>query len=211
MSTDRGTDRVRAASAATAMAALLILGGETPAHAEPMKQVCDLVAAKARFDEGKDLVDRGDWAAGCAKFEASMVLCAAASVQINVARCRAHDGKLAMALADYQKALVINRETPKPERRKALEELATKELAEITKRVPTLTITVRKAPPDLMVTRDASFVPANVFGEPVPVDVGKHVIIASASGFLIDRQRGADRGVEERRGRDHSDPRARHG
>jgi hypothetical protein len=158
-----------------------------PARADPLAQPCDQVAAKARFEEGLELIKREDWSAGCPKFEASMAICPAVSPQINVARCRAHDGKLAQALAEYQKALVLNRETSNPERRKALDEVATSELAKTTKRVPTLRIIVRVDLPDLMVTRDATIVPPSMFGEPVPVDVGRHVIIASASGFRIER------------------------
>jgi hypothetical protein len=102
-----------------------------PAGAQPAQGPRNPAAATALFKEALALIDGGDWAGGCPKFEASLALNPTASTQINVARCHVHEGKPAQALADYRNALVLNAETGDVERRKALEAIAKKELAAI--------------------------------------------------------------------------------
>jgi len=141
-------------------------------------------AAAALFQAGRDLVDSGDWKEGCAKFEASMILYPAASTLLNIARCYEHDGKLALAWSAYQRALVINRETQGAERKKALEDVAQKGLAQIEPRLPRIRIEVKGgAPSGLRITHNGKDVPEAMLGTQIPVDPGSQSISADAPGY----------------------------
>ncbi|WP_437526568.1 PEGA domain-containing protein [Sorangium sp. So ce726] len=179
--TRRGASRARGARvfAGLASAAAVAFGGAAAHAQEPAR---DPVAAEALFKAGRALVDKGDDAAGCPKFEASLALNPSASTQINIARCREREGKLATAWHDYHRALVLNRETVGEQRRRSLEEVANKGIAALEPRVPKLVIVVKGAPAGMEVLRDGTALPAAALGEPLPVDPGPHEIRASAPG-----------------------------
>lgn len=154
----------------------------TAAHAQSAS-VPDPAAA-ALFQAGRDLIDRGNWKEGCAKFEASMILYPAASTLLNLARCYEHDGKLALAWSAYQRALVLNRETQGQERKRALEDVAQKGLTKIEPRLPRIKITIGGgAPPGLRVTHNGKDVPVAMLGTVIPVDLGPQSISADAPGY----------------------------
>ncbi|WP_437777874.1 PEGA domain-containing protein [Sorangium sp. So ce1097] len=167
------------AAVALASAAAIALGGATARAQQPAR---DPVAAEALFKAARALVDKGDYAAGCPKFEASLALNPSASTMINIARCHEHEGKLATAWHDYHRALVLNRETAGEQRRRGLEELARKGLAALEPRVPKLRIVVEGAPAGVEVQRDGTALPAAALGEALPIDPGPHEIRASAPG-----------------------------
>jgi hypothetical protein len=143
----------------------------------------DPAAAEALFKAARALVEKGDYAAGCPKFEASLELNPSASTMLNIAQCHEHEGKLATAWEAYQRALVLNRETQGEQRRRGLEELSNRGIAALEPRVPKLRVTVKGAPAGLAVERDGKAVPAAALGEALPVDPGTHQIRASAPGF----------------------------
>lgn len=158
-------------------AALGLVG--IPAAAEPRR---DPAAAEALFQAAKADLRAGDWAAGCAKLEASQSLDPSVSTTLKLARCREHDGRLAEAYALYHQALRDNAGTAVPSRREALQRHATKALEAIEPRVPRLVIEVDPAPPGLSVLRDGVPIPVQAFGGRLPVDVGTHRLLASAPG-----------------------------
>jgi tetratricopeptide (TPR) repeat protein len=146
----------------------------------------DPVGALALFKAARQLVEKGDYAAGCPKFEASLALQASASTLINIARCHEHYGKLATAWDDYQRALVLNAETKGADRRKGLAELAQKGIDALVPRLPKLRITVSGAPAGLKVRRDGLEIPAAALGDSLPGDPGPHEIQASAPGYRME-------------------------
>ncbi|WP_044966818.1 PEGA domain-containing protein [Sorangium cellulosum] len=179
--TRRGASRARVARAFAGLAsAVAVALGGAAAHAQEPPR--DPVAAEALFKAARALVDKGDDAAGCPKFEASLALNPSASTQINIARCREREGKLATAWHDYHRALVLNRETAGEQRRRSLEEVANKGIAALEPRVPKLVIVVKGAPAGMEVLRDGTALPVAALGEPLPVDPGPHEIRASAPG-----------------------------
>jgi len=166
----------------SACVAALVFGAPNPARAEG-SSVPDPAAA-ALFQAGRDLLDRGNWKDGCAKFEASMILYPAASTLLNIARCYEHDGKLALAWSAYQRALVINRETQGEERRKSLDEVARKGLASVEPRVPRIKIVVPSgAPSGLRISHNGKEVPEAMVGTVIPVDPGPQSVLAEAPGY----------------------------
>ncbi|WP_437741898.1 PEGA domain-containing protein [Sorangium sp. So ce1504] len=183
--TRRGASRARGARAFVCLAsAVAVALGGAAAHAQESAR--DPVAAEALFKAARALVDKGDDAAGCPKFEASLALNPSASTQINIARCREREGKLATAWHDYHRALVLNRETAGEQRRRSLEEVANKGIAALEPRVPKLVIVVKGAPAGMEVLRDGTALPAAALGEPLPVDPGPHEIRASAPGHQAE-------------------------
>lgn len=161
-----------------AVGALLL--GSSAAVAQPAKD--DPVAAQALFKAARELVEKGDYAAGCPKFEASLALHPSASTLINIARCHEHDGKLASAWDAYQRALTVNVETTGTARRKGLEDLANKGIAALEPRLPRLRIVIADPPAGLRVTRDGAEIPSAALAEALPADPGPHEIEASAPG-----------------------------
>lgn len=172
------SDAVRSAVGLGVTAALLFAA---PASlAQPAAG--DRAAAEVLFKEGRNLVKAGSWAAGCPKFEASLALSPSASVMLNLARCHEHDGKLATAWSDYNRALTLNAETEGAERRTELEAVAKQGLAALEPRVPKLRVVVTAPAPGLAVRRDGRELPAAALGEALPADPGPHEVSATAPG-----------------------------
>ncbi len=165
--------------------ALVAVLAASPARAQPARNPA---AAEALFHDAIEARDKGDWKGACAKLDASMGLDPAASTLINIAKCHEHDGKLATAWAELQRALVLNGETVGAQRKKELDAYARSLLAALDPRVPRLTIVLRERPAGLRVTRDGVAIPAAALGEALPADPGPHVLEASAPGRSTDRR-----------------------
>jgi len=149
----------------------------------------DPVAA-ALFQSGRELIDKGDWGGGCAKLAQSLARYPNASTQLNLARCREHEGKLASAWAMYQRASVLNRETPGERRREELEKIAQDGVTRLEARLPRLQVRVRSATADplgadLRVVEGGRDLP---IGEPVPLDPGTYEVVATSTKFAPARQ-----------------------
>jgi hypothetical protein len=177
-------DAIRSARGAPARAgvavAVAILLTSPAALAQPVTK--DRAAAEALFKEARDLVKAGSWAAACPKFEASLALSPSASAMLNIAKCHEHDGKLATAWSDYDRALTLNGETEGEERRAELEAIAKQGLAALEPRVPKLRIVVTDPTPGLTIRRDGQELPAAALGEALPADPGPHEVSAGAPG-----------------------------
>lgn len=180
------TDRAKALAIAACLAAASTSG---EAFAQQSSGAVPDPAAAALFQAGRELVEKGDWAAGCKKLEASLALYQSASTVLNIARCHEHDGKLASAWSAYTRALVLNRETPGEERRKALAAIAEKGVTSLEPRLPKLRIVMRVAPAGLRLTSDGQEVPLALLGTTIPVDPGEREIVAEAPGYHPERRR----------------------
>lgn len=140
--------------------------------------------ATTLFQAAVELLERDEWKEACSKFEASMALYPAASTLLNIARCYEHEGKLTLAWSAYQRALVLNRETQGEERKKELDEVAKKLLAEVEPRLPRVKILMTGTPPTgLRVTHNGKDVPLAVLGTVVPVDPGQQSVVAEAPEY----------------------------
>jgi hypothetical protein len=153
------------------------------ARAEPPKR--DRAAAEVLFRSGRDLVAKGNYTEGCAKFDASFALDPSTGTLLNIAKCHERDGKLVSALADYQQAVTLNVETRGAERRAGLESLAKEGIAALEPRLPKLRIAIADRPAGLKVLRDGIEMPVASLGETLPMDPGKHEVSASAPGYRI--------------------------
>ncbi|MDI3289553.1 hypothetical protein [Polyangium sp. 15x6] len=145
-------------------------------------------AALALFESARELVEKGDWAAGCAKFEASLMVYSAPSTMLNLAKCYEHEGKLAKAWSAYKRALVLNQETPGAERKSALDTIAKEGITQIEPKLPRVKLTVANPPAGLYITRNGQEVPAAMLGSVIPVDPGPQTIAVQAPGFRAIRK-----------------------
>lgn len=99
------------------------------AEAQPSAPARDPAAAEVLFRAALAAQDKGDWATACSKFNASMDLDPAVSTLINIAKCHEHEGKLAVAWEDLNRALVLNGETAGAQRKADLEKYAKSRIA----------------------------------------------------------------------------------
>jgi hypothetical protein len=151
--------------------ALALLCSAAPAAA----QARDAAAAEVLFSEGRSAFDAGEYFTACPKFEESQRLDPAAGTLINLAACYEKLGKLASAWETWREALrYLNRQDDRypvvDKRAQALES-----------RLPRLEIKLAAGtPPGANVTRDGVPLGAASLGVSLPVDPGKHVVVASA-------------------------------
>jgi hypothetical protein len=142
----------------------------------------DAAAAEQLFSAGRVAFERGDFEQACPKFEESQRLDPAAGTLINLAACYEKLGRLASAWEAWRGALQVL--TPTDERRPVVERLA----AAMEKRVPRLHIELAPgAPAGTRVTRDSVDLGTASLGVGLPVDPGRHLVIATAPGRLERR------------------------
>lgn len=137
-------------------------------------------AARALFHDGRALVDAGQFAAACPKFEAAEKLYVSAGTVLSLADCYEQIGHTASAWAEFGDAASIALRTGRQDaaaeaqrRQGALE--------------PKLTRLIIRAPadiPGLVVMRDGAELAPAAWGTAIPVDPGAHQIAAVAPGRL---------------------------
>jgi hypothetical protein len=152
--------------------------------ADPVRN--DVEAAKAAFEEGRALLETGDWQGGCKKFDESLALQVNVSTLIKVARCRVHEGKLATAGREYERARALNQERRDRDSARQAELAAAieREIGEVAPRIPRLRILVADAPAGLTILSNGLPVPPEAIGQALPVDPGAYQISVQAPGFV---------------------------
>lgn len=156
--------------------AIALLVSSTVALAAPT----DTAAAEALFAEGRRLMEAGEIAAACAKFEASYGHEAALGTLLNLAQCRAREGKTATAWGHAHTVRATASRTGDAKRERAAQAL----LAELEPKLARLVVTVRSPVGGLVVERDGKALAEGEWGVPIPVDPGAHRVQASAPGHL---------------------------
>lgn len=175
------------ARALTSLAALVLtvsLAGAARADGEPSAsepgRASAVPLAEGLFQEGRALVEKGDYEGACPKFEASLKLDpAAVGTMLNIAICKEKTGKIATAWGLYREVATRSRGT-RPDRF----ERANNSQNELQPRLSTLTVTVSgERPAGFVVKIDGLSLDAAAWSTPLPVDGGEHAIEASAPGF----------------------------
>jgi hypothetical protein len=178
--------RVRRALALGAIA----LGLVAPCGARAQGTEVRPDTADVLFERGKASLKAGDWAAGCADFQASFDLEPSVSALVKLARCRDHEGRPASALLQYRRALELNRTlVQSPERVQELAGVIHSELANLEPKVPLLHLVVRPTPAGLDVRVDGRAVPPSDVEAAIPVDPGEREVVVRAPGYREERVR----------------------
>jgi hypothetical protein len=143
-------------------------------------QDANATTAEALFREGKQLLEKNDFAQACPKLAASYRLDPATGALLALAVCYERAGKLASAWATYSAVAARSKAEGRGDRERAARE----RVLALEPRLATLTIAVPAASdlPGLRVTRDGEEVARAALGVPVPVDAGAHEIEATAPG-----------------------------
>jgi tetratricopeptide (TPR) repeat protein len=137
-------------------------------------------AAEQLFQEGRALMQKGQYEEAIVKFHASLDLDPGSGTQGNLALCYERVGKLASAWGHYREAAV----RAEREGNAARARVARAQAAAIQPRLPRLLIRLssRDVPAGLHVTRDGTQLPASVLGAAVYVDPGEHEVTATIPG-----------------------------
>jgi hypothetical protein len=140
----------------------------------------DRAAAQALFDQGRDLMARGQATEACPRFEESQRLDSGLGTQYHLATCYEAVDRLASAHTLFLEVAAQARILGQARREQLARERADALAARLTK----LTIEVPHAGgAELVVERDGSPVGRAQWGLPVPVDPGVHRVQASAPGL----------------------------
>jgi hypothetical protein len=142
----------------------------------------DKAAAEALFQEGKDLLDKGEYEQACNKFAASQELDAGIGTLLYLAECFEKAGKTASAWATFKEAAGAARAQGQMDR----ESLARSRAQELEAKLVKIRV---KAAPELMSLKGLEVhlngvpVPKASWGTAVPVDPGPQKVEVMAPGY----------------------------
>src|SRR6266478_2987561 len=135
------------------------------------------LSAKAAYNEGRRLIEAGDYGSGCPLVARSNVLEAAPDALLFVATCHEQEGKLAAAWKEYSQVVSAADASPK------LRDVAERKARTLEPKLSSLSIAVTDSSiPGLRVRRNGDDVPADHWGVSVRVDPGDQMLEATAPG-----------------------------
>jgi len=138
-------------------------------------------AAEAVFDQGKQLMQAGDYRQACLKFEASQKLDQGIGTLLYLADCYEKLGRTASAWATFKEAASMAGAQGQENRQK----LAAQRARALEPNLVRLTVEVAQGNENVVgfeVRQDNTTIPPAQFATPFPVDPGTHRIEASAPG-----------------------------
>jgi hypothetical protein len=161
---------------AGAVALVAGLAAAAPAAA----QTSDPVAAEALFDQGRRLMDAGRYAEACPKLEASQKLDPGVGTLLNLGDCLERLGRTASAWERFREAAAAAVAAFEPER----EGIARQRAAAIEPRLCRVEVLVAEDADiqGLALERDHAPFERALWNEPLPIDPGDHVVVATAPG-----------------------------
>lgn len=139
----------------------------------------DKAAADAAFREGKVLLENGETAAACARFEVSLALMVQLGTRLNLADCYERLGNLAAAHDQFRVA-ELAADIARDNRLQFIRD----RIVRLEARLPLLTIALAAGADitDLVIERDGEMVHRDLLAKPVVVDPGPHAVEVSAPG-----------------------------
>lgn len=150
----------------------------SPARAS---SAADRAAAQALFEEGRELMDRGDARSACAKFEESQRLESGLGTQYHLARCYEAIGRTASAHALFLAVAAQARDLGQRPR----EEIARERAQALQSKLSRLRINVPYAATRAIeIERDGGLLGRAQWGAAVPVDPGTHRVRARGPGLV---------------------------
>jgi hypothetical protein len=153
---------------------LLLLVAPRSAAAQPADASVDALMA-----EGKTLLGQGKVAEACAKMEQAYASKPSSAIQLELAGCHEKQGKVTIALAEYNEAAAAAKKERRPDReQKAL--LKSKALGP---KIPKLTLTLSPeagAVAGLALSVDGKPLERAEWGKALSVDPGEHTVSATA-------------------------------
>lgn len=155
------------------LAAVVLLS--TPALAFAQGNVS---VAEGLFREGRELMDKGDYAAACTKLAESQRLDPSPGTLLNLAACQEKQGKIASAWASYLAAARLAR----TQNRTNIADEAKTRAAELEPKVSYLKIVLAEKVAGIQVKIDDVTLEAAALDSKIPVDPGERTVSISAPG-----------------------------
>lgn len=133
--------------------------------------------AESLFEEGRRLMESGDFGPACSKLAESHRLDPALGTLLNLALCNERAGKTATAWAQFREAQAMA-----VQRNDTRAEFAGEHIRNLEPTLSRITIVVPEAArlPDLVIELSGVAISAAAWGTPVPIDPGEHVLAAKA-------------------------------
>lgn len=183
-STETSVFRTRPARGWLRVAAIVLATSATLALA-PAASAQSSVAkttAATLFQEGRALMERGDYAAACPKLAESQRLDPGGGTLLNLALCRKGEGRTATAWVLFREAAAVAAREGKSDREAA----ARAEIAELEPKLSRMVVTVPEAArvPGLVVTVDGVILEPAAWGVATPVDPRPLAVRAAADGYV---------------------------
>lgn len=170
--------RARSVTASACLAGVLSVAHVNVAHAEP--SAADRAAAQSLFDEGRQLMDAGQYEQACQRFAQSQKIDAGGGTLLNLAMCHDKQGLVATAYTEYNDALSQALRDGRTDR----EQLARERIEALGPTIPRVRVSFAGgAPPGLEVRLDGEPLALEALdpgAPPLPVDPGAHRFSASA-------------------------------
>ncbi|MBK7581900.1 MAG: hypothetical protein IPI67_17035 [Myxococcales bacterium] len=134
--------------------------------------------AEGLFRDGRELMDKGDYAAACPKLRESQRLDPSPGTLLNLAACEEKQGKTASAWASYLAAARLAR----TQNRTNIAEEAKQRAAELEPKVSYLKIVLSERVPGIQVKIDDVSLESAALGSKIPVDPGERTVSIGAPG-----------------------------
>jgi tetratricopeptide (TPR) repeat protein len=158
------------------LAALLLAGGVVAAPALARAQGTE---ADTLFQQGRELLEKGQFAEACPKLARSEDLAPAIGTLLNLGYCWEQLERYRSAMSAYSEAEVMSK-TAADAKRAAF---ARERMAAVEPKAMKVVIrVVPPEPPGLEVTRNGAVVPKTDWGQPIPIDPEEVVVAARAPG-----------------------------
>lgn len=145
----------------------------------------DKAAAESLFEQARGLLREGRTGEACPKLEESQRLDPGVGTLLHLGECYERLGRTASAWATFREAAALAQTSRQPDR----EKLARQRAAALEVRLVWLRVEVppEARVPGLEVRQDGRVLPPERWGVEVPVDPGRHEVVASAPGFVEQR------------------------
>jgi hypothetical protein len=147
----------------------------TPAVAQDSQ---DLSQARAKFQQGIELEQAGDWPAALKLFREVGQVRMTPQVRYHIARCEEQLGRLVAALGGFELALEQAEDVGEDFR-----EEVTKSVSELRARIPKLTVERGSGAEAATIELDGIALGDSRVGTSMPVDPGPHAVSAQAPGY----------------------------
>lgn len=138
------------------------------------------LAAEALFEQGRQLMQAGEYAEACEKFAASNATDESVGALLNLGECQTRVGRTASAWGSFRQAAALAQR--QRDRKRAA--LAEKHAKTLEKQLSYLLVAIAAGDrsPGLVIARDGSEVPEALWNQRIPVDPGSYTITARAPG-----------------------------
>jgi tetratricopeptide (TPR) repeat protein len=144
----------------------------------------ELTAARASFEEGLALEEKGDWSGALERFERVTKVKVTAAVRFHLGLCREHLGQLVEALDEFERATAMS-EGVSDKDQKALASRAQAHVTALRQKLPVLRV---HAPAGARLRIDDKPIAAEIGAAGLRLPAGAHVAIAEVAGHRATRR-----------------------